>query len=224
LTLTLPGVFLGFSAAPPGAGQEQEPTVAIAAGAWAGVLETSLGLSQTVVLALWDSPAADGSVGRAVYATPGTTCRYTLWLDEAAGPSVLELRQELYDDNTRCVQRSRLVLREAGRARLAADWFWLDGTHWMKARLDKPGSGYYVTLDGFRGQQANLSERIRFDGLGAGEHTVELHGVPGECEVIGANPRVIVTEQGGTLETSFAVRCPDDPQVSAAESESEPPP
>jgi hypothetical protein len=35
---------------------------------------------------------------------------------------------------------------------------------------------------------------------------------------------VIETEQGGTLETSFAVQCPGDPRVSATEPESEPPP
>jgi hypothetical protein len=192
-----------------------------AAGAWVGVLEASSGPSLTVVLALWDSPAADGSFGRAVYASPGTTCRYTLWLDEA-GPTSLTLRQRLHDENGRCNASSKIVLRKAGEGRLTGDWFWSDGIHWMNARLDKPGSGYFVTLDGFRGRQANLSERIRFDGLGEGEHTVELHGVPEECEVIGENPRVIVTEQGGTLETSFAIQCPGDPHVSAVERESEP--
>ncbi len=219
--LALPGAFLAFSASPSVASLVQESPVTFATGAWAGVLETSSGPSLTVVLALWDSPADDGSVGRAVYASPGTTCRYTLWLDEA-GPTSLTLRQRLHDEHGRCNESSRLVLRKAGQGWLAGDWFWSDGSHWMNARLDKPGSGYYVTLDGFRGRQANLSERIRFDGLGAGEHTVELHGVPEECEVIGDNPRVILTEQGGTLETSFAVRCPGDPQVSAAERESEP--
>jgi hypothetical protein len=203
------------------AGLAQESPVTFATGAWAGVIETSSGPSLTVVLALWDSPAADGSVGRAVYASPGTTCRYTLWLDEA-GSTSLTLRQRLHDENGKCNGSSRLVLRNAGQGQLAGDWFWPDGTHWLNARLDKPGSGYYVTLDGFRGRQANLSEKIRFDGLAVGEHTVELHGVPEECEVIGDNPRVILTEQGGTLETSFAVQCPGDPKVSAAESESEP--
>lgn len=221
VTLASPCVFLAFSAGPSVAGQAQESPVTFATGAWAGVLETHSGPSLTVVMTLWDSPAANGSVGRAVYASPGTTCRYTLWLDEARATS-LTLRQRLHEENGKCNESSRLVLRKAGEGRLAGDWFWSDGTHWMNARLDKPGSGYYVTLDGFRGRQANLSERIRFDGLGAGEHTVELHGVPGECEVIGDNPRVILTEQGGTLETSFAVHCPGDPQVSAAEPEDEP--
>ncbi len=223
VTLASPCVLLAFSAGPSTAGLAQEHQPTFATGAWVGVLETSLGPSLTVVLALWDLPAADGPVGRAVYASPGTTCRYTLWLDEAR-PTSVTLRQRLHSENEICNGSSRLVLREAGEGRLTGDWFWPDGTHWMTARLDKPGSGYYVTLDGFRGRQANLSERIRFDGLGAGEHTVELHGVPEECEVIGDNPRVILTEQGGTLETSFAVQCPGDPQVSAAEAEREPPP
>jgi hypothetical protein len=191
------------------------------AGAWAGVLETANGPSLTVVLALWEGPAEDASIGRAVYASPGTTCRYDLWLADSESGS-LTLRQRLHDGDEKCVKSSRIVLRQGNQGRLVGDWYWPDGTHWMNARLDKPGSGYYVTLDGFRGRQANLSEKIRFEGLGAGEHTVELHGVPEECEVIGPNPRVIVTEQGGTLETSFAVQCLGDPQVSAAESESEP--
>ena len=220
-TLASPCLFLAFSTGLAVAGLAQESPLTSAAGAWTGVFETSSGPSLTVVLALWDAPAADGSVGRAVYASPGTTCRYTLWLDEA-GPTSLTLRQRLYDENGKCSESSQLVLRSAGQGRLAGDWFWADGTHWMSARLDKPGSGYYVTLDGFRGRQANLSERIRFDGLGAGEHTIELHGVPEECEVIGDNPRVIETEQGGTLETSFAVQCPGDPRVSTTEPESEP--
>jgi len=221
-TLASPCVFLAFSAGPTAASLQESP-VTFATGAWVGALDKPSGPSLTVVLALLDSPAADASVGRAVYASPGTTCRYTLWLDEA-GPTSLTLRQRLHDENGKCNGSSRLVLRKAGEGRLAGDWFWSDGTHWMNARLDKLGSGYYVTLDGFRGRQANLSETIRFEGLAAGEHTVELHGVPGGCEVIGNNPRVILTEQGGTLETSFAVLCPGDPQVSAAEPESEPPP
>jgi hypothetical protein len=219
--LASPCVVLAFSPGVSLAGPEQESPVIFATGAWAGVLETPSGPSLTVVLALWDAPAADGSVGRAVYASPGSTCRYNLWLDEA-GANSLTLTQRLHDEDGKCVESSRLVLRRAGAGRLSGDWFLTDGTHWMNARLDKPGSGYYVTLDGFRGRQANLSEKIRFEGLAEGEHTVELHGVPEECEVIGPNPRVIETEQGGTLETSFAVQCPGDPRVSATEPESDP--
>lgn len=216
-------VFLAVSAHSSGAIQAQESLPTFATGAWAGVLETPAGPSRTVVLSLWDSPGADAAVGRAVYSSPGTTCRYHLW-PVASGPSSVTLRQRLHDGDEKCVESSRLVLRPGGQGRLVADWFRSDGTHWVNARLDQPGSGYYVTLDGFRGRQANLSEIIRFEGLGAGEHTVELHGVPEECEVVGPNPRVIVTEQGGTLETAFAVACPGDPQVSATEAENEPPP
>ena len=74
-----------------------------ATGAWAGVLEPPSGPSLTVVLTLWETPTADGAVGRAVYASPGSTCRYNLWLHDA-GPSWLTLSQRLHDENGKCIE------------------------------------------------------------------------------------------------------------------------
>src|SRR5438094_4441390 len=44
-------------------------------------------------------------------------------------------------------------------------------------------------------------------GIGAGDYTVQLSGVPSNCTVSGANPRTVTVPAGGTGSTTFAVSC-----------------
>src|SRR5213595_3526784 len=44
-------------------------------------------------------------------------------------------------------------------------------------------------------------------GIGAGDYTVQLSGVPSNCMVSGANPRTVTVPAGGTGSTTFAVSC-----------------
>ena len=183
-------------------------STAFAVGDWAGTLDMPSGLSQTVVMTLWppDEPAA--AIGRVLYASPVATCRYSLWLDAARADS-LSLLQRLEDGD--CPVQNRVVLRPLNQDRLHGEWYSPGGTRWLTARLDRPPTRYVLTLDGYRARNAQLGEKIIFAGLSGGQHTVELHGVPDNCTVIGENPREITTTQGGTLETVFELLCEGEP-------------
>src|SRR5213078_4368995 len=41
----------------------------------------------------------------------------------------------------------------------------------------------------------------------AGDHSVALSGVAGNCSVSGANPRTVTVPSGGTVSTTFSVSC-----------------
>jgi hypothetical protein len=166
------------------------------------------GLSQTVVMTLWAPTPHRAEMGRVLYASPAETCRYSLWLDGVLADSLF-LLQQLEDGD--CPEQNLVVLRPLSPDRLAGEWFSPGGTHWLTARLDRPPTRYVLTLDGYRARNAELGEKIIFAGLSGGEHTVELHGVPDNCSVIGENPRQITTAQGGTLETVFELLCEGDP-------------
>jgi hypothetical protein len=183
-------------------------SAAFAVGDWAGTLDMPSGLAQTVVMTLWTPAEAPAEIGRVLYASPVATCRYSLWLD-GVGADSLSLLQRLEDGD--CPEQNRVVLRPLSHDRLAGDWFSPGGTHWLTARLDRPPTAYVLTLDGYRARNAELGEKIIFAGLSGGEHTVELHGVPDNCSVMGENPREITTTQGGTLETVFELLCEGDP-------------
>ena len=175
-----------------------------ALGDWTGLVQPATGSSQTVVMTLWAIEGEDVPIGRVVYANPTSTCRYFLWWNEGPAGSLTAV-QRLQDGD--CADGSRLVLSEAGAGHLVGDWYRADGTHWLSTRLDRPQTRYFVTVDGFRASPLQLSQKVTFSGLAVGEHELELHGVPEGCEVVGANPRKVQTEQGGTLEAVFEVLC-----------------
>ncbi len=181
---------------------------AFAVGDWAGTLDMPSGLAQTVVMTLWTPTEPPLAMGRVLYASPVATCRYSLWLDGVHADS-LSLLQRLEDGD--CPEQNRVVLRALSQDRLEGEWFTPGGSRWLSARLDRPPTRYVLTLDGYRARNAQLGEKITFAGLSGGQHTVELHGVPENCSVMGENPREITTTQGGTLETVFELLCEGDP-------------
>src|SRR5213082_513862 len=72
---------------------------------------------------------------------------------------------------------------------------------------DLDPDGYTVTLDGgATSQPIATNGSVSFTGP-AGDHTVALSDVAGNCSVSGANPRTVTVPSGGTVSTTFSVTC-----------------
>src|SRR2546426_442345 len=67
--------------------------------------------------------------------------------------------------------------------------------------------GYTVTVDGGPSQSIGANGVATFVGLAAGDHTVVLSGVAGNCTPSGGTSRTVDVPAGGTASTSFAVSC-----------------
>jgi len=67
--------------------------------------------------------------------------------------------------------------------------------------------GYTVTLDGSTSRATGTNGSVTFTGLSAGNHTVALSGVAGNCSVSDGTSRTVNVPAGGTGSTSFAVSC-----------------
>jgi hypothetical protein len=70
-----------------------------------------------------------------------------------------------------------------------------------------PGGGYAVTLDGVHSIRLQTNGSHVFANLTAGEHTLELSELPGDCRVTGNNPRTVTAVAGATALSVFLVRC-----------------
>src|SRR5207248_282898 len=72
---------------------------------------------------------------------------------------------------------------------------------------DLDPDGYTVTVDGgATSQPVATNGSVAFTGP-AGDHTVALSGMAGNCSVSGANPRTVTVPSGGTVCTTFSVTC-----------------
>jgi hypothetical protein len=71
--------------------------------------------------------------------------------------------------------------------------------------------GYSVAVDGGAGQAIGINGTVSFTNLPAGNHSVGLSGVAGNCTVSGSNPRTISVPSGGTASTTFTVSCSTSP-------------
>ena len=72
---------------------------------------------------------------------------------------------------------------------------------------DLDPDGYTVSVDGGAASQPIPDNgSVTFTGP-AGDHTVALSGVAGNCSVSGANPRTVTVPSGGTVSTTFCVSC-----------------
>src|SRR5947199_288635 len=67
--------------------------------------------------------------------------------------------------------------------------------------------GYTVTVDGNRSQAIATNGSVTFSGLSAGDHTVALSGVAGNCSVSGPNPQTVSVPAGATASMTFSVSC-----------------
>jgi Tol biopolymer transport system component len=67
--------------------------------------------------------------------------------------------------------------------------------------------GYSITVDAGLPQAIGASGSVTVPALPAGDHTVELGGVAGNCVVTEENPRTVTVTAGATAETTFGVVC-----------------
>ena len=79
------------------------------------------------------------------------------------------------------------------------------------AGIDVDADGYTVQVDAGAAQALAINGTARFEGLGAGDHSVTLAGAAGNCSVAGSNPRALSVSTGGvkrdTVRTTFQVTC-----------------
>jgi hypothetical protein len=72
---------------------------------------------------------------------------------------------------------------------------------------DPDPNGYTVAIDGETTQPIGVASRATVTNIPAGDHTVRLANVAGNCSVQGNNPRPVNVAGGGTAEVTFGVTC-----------------
>src|SRR5207237_83311 len=70
-----------------------------------------------------------------------------------------------------------------------------------------PPSGYTVTVDGGQSRSLGLNASTTYTGLSAASHTVQLNGVPANCNVSEGNPQTVTVAAGSTAQASFTITC-----------------
>jgi hypothetical protein len=71
--------------------------------------------------------------------------------------------------------------------------------------------GYTVTVDGGSPQAIGINASVSYTNLSAGNHTVAISGVAGNCTVSGGTSRTVSVPSGGTATTTFSVSCTTPP-------------
>jgi len=74
-----------------------------------------------------------------------------------------------------------------------------------------PATDYTVTLDGSVSRSIATSGTVTFSVLSPGPHTVELSGVPTNCQVAETNPANVTVVAGETANVTFTVTCSAPP-------------
>jgi Tol biopolymer transport system component len=72
---------------------------------------------------------------------------------------------------------------------------------------DPDVDGYTISIDGGAEVAVGTDATLRRDDLGAGEHSVRLNGMAGNCTVEGGNPRTIAVTAGQPTSVTFVVSC-----------------
>ncbi len=68
-------------------------------------------------------------------------------------------------------------------------------------------SGYTVSLDGGPATPIGVNDSVTATGIAAGEHTVALSGVPGNCTVAGPNPQPVTVAARSAARVTFTIGC-----------------
>jgi PKD repeat protein len=68
-------------------------------------------------------------------------------------------------------------------------------------------SGYTFSIDGGASQNIGANASVTVSGLTAGNHTVQLNGVPSNCSLSEANPQSVAIPAGGSAQASFTITC-----------------
>jgi hypothetical protein len=72
---------------------------------------------------------------------------------------------------------------------------------------DLDADGYTIAIDGGTAQVIGVNTSVSLTSVGAGEHSIQLGGVSGNCVVAEANPRSATVVAAGTAEVAFAITC-----------------
>jgi Tol biopolymer transport system component len=72
---------------------------------------------------------------------------------------------------------------------------------------DPDPDGYTVTVDGGTPEPVGVNGTVTIPGVSAGDRSVELGDVAGNCSVTGDNPRSVTVVAGETAATTFEVTC-----------------
>ena len=67
--------------------------------------------------------------------------------------------------------------------------------------------GYTATVDGGSPQALAINGSVSYTNLSAGNHTVAISGVAGNCTVSGGTSQTVSVPSGGTATTTFTVTC-----------------
>ncbi len=68
-------------------------------------------------------------------------------------------------------------------------------------------SGYTASLDGGPASPIGINDSVTATEIPAGEHTVALSGVPGNCTAAGPNPQPVTVAAGSTARAAFTIGC-----------------
>jgi len=68
-------------------------------------------------------------------------------------------------------------------------------------------AGYTVTLDTGQSGTIGANDSITATGIAAGDHTLTLSGVPGNCTLGSPNPQAVTITAGSTTQVGFAISC-----------------
>jgi len=68
-------------------------------------------------------------------------------------------------------------------------------------------AGYTVTLENGQSGTIGINDSVTATGIAAGDHTVTLGGVPGNCTVASPNPLAVTVPAGATAQASFTISC-----------------
>jgi hypothetical protein len=71
--------------------------------------------------------------------------------------------------------------------------------------------GYTVTVDGGSPQAIGINASVSYANLAAGDHSVALSGVAGNCTVSGGNSQTVTVPSGGSATAAFSVSCVTPP-------------
>src|SRR5438876_10576285 len=68
-------------------------------------------------------------------------------------------------------------------------------------------ASFMVAVDDARPRPVSPNDSISVDALSAGQHTVLLSQIPGNCTVQGPNPQVVVVADNATVRAAFQIQC-----------------
>ncbi|HLB82397.1 MAG TPA: hypothetical protein VJJ54_04855 [Gemmatimonadales bacterium] len=68
-------------------------------------------------------------------------------------------------------------------------------------------SGYTASFDGGPASPIGINDSVTATGIAAGQHTVALSGVPGNCTVASPNPQTVTVAAGSTARAAFTIGC-----------------